>query len=748
MLNMFLRLAISSGLIALALILAQIGEIFTPMDNRILDLRFRIRGTINPHPDIQLLVISDEDFREYGPWPLPNQLMGDFVDAVSSFGARAIVLDAIFSRPTAGKGDSYLRKASQNSGRVYYPLRFSPYQEAISLEDSSVSPRIIRHSLEQLQPGDQILPMKGLQTLLLPGLDTVAKSLGFVYVEPDEDGIVRRTPLLLSCNGMVFPHLGVQVWGRSERVDLRSLGISAHQLRIGKEAFFPLDGKARMSINWPGTWQDIPKRTFGSIMRSHHAIQQGRTPEIPQDSLKALKDKVVLVGTVDRSSYEFISTPMENQHPLLGLDFAILNTLFSRNAIHDASSSFVALLILSLSGLMVVLLRKQGLRYQIFAISATVFVVVMSQVLFQAANIALPISAIILNTTLLVLWHDLSTHYLDRKERMKVENMFARYLTKEVMDELMESPMWTEAGGRRVTVSVLFSDIRGFTSITESMDPRIVVEQLNEYLTVMTPVVFAHKGTIDKFVGDGIMAYFGAPLYPEQHAWRAVKAGMDMQKALHDLNHKWEREGKQPLNIGVGINTGSVIMGNIGTEQYMDFTLIGDSVNLASRLCSAAIANEVLISTSTYQEVYRNVVIEQSREIQVKGKVKPVRVYGIKDLLRTEARDKRRFERFDISMPIRIQRNESFGETAWLVDIGGGGFCCIASETWIQEELVWASLKLPNGIEIQSSRARIVHTDLIEEGLRIKAEFTEIADADREEIAKLARAYSDEGEFA
>lgn len=745
---MSLRLAISVGIVALVMILAQFGELFVPMDNRILDLRFRLRGNIDSHPDIQLMVVSDEDFREYGPWPLPNQLMGEYVDAITTFGARSIVLDAIFSRPTAGKGDAYLRKASQVSARVYFPLRFSPYQEAISLEDSSVSPRIIRHSLDQLQPGENILPMKGLQALLLPGLDTVAKSLGFVYVSPDEDGIVRRTPMLLSCNGMVFPHLGVQVWGRSARMDLRSLGISPYNLKIGKESQFPLDGKARLFINWPGNWDDIPKLTFGRIMRSYQAIKQGRTPEIPMDSLTQLKDKVVLLGTVDRSSYEFISTPMENQHPLLGLDFAILNTLFSQNAIHMASSSFVALLILMLSGFMYVFLRKQGLRYQVFAASATLFVVFISQILFEGANIALPLSAIILNSVILILWHDLSTHYLDRKERVKVENMFARYLTKEVMDELMDSPMWTEAGGRRVTVSVLFSDIRGFTSITESMDPKTVVEQLNEYLTVMTPVVFAHKGTIDKFVGDGIMAYFGAPLYPEQHAWRAVKAGMDMQKALHDLNHKWEREGKQPLNIGVGINTGPVIMGNIGTEQYMDFTLIGDSVNLASRLCSAAVANEVLISTSTYQEVFRNVVIDQSREILVKGKLKPVRVYGIRDLLRTEARDKRRYERFDISLPIRLKRDDNFGETAWLVDIGGGGFCCIASETWIQGETILSSLKLPNGIEIHAAKARIVHTDLIEEGLRIKAEFTEITEMDREEISKLARAYSDEGEFA
>ncbi len=533
---MSLRLAISSVVIALAIILAQVGEIFTPLDNRILDLRFRLRGNVAPHSDLQLVVISDEDFQEYGPWPLPNQLVGEFVDALSSFGAKSIVLDAIFSRPTPGKGDAYLRKASQTSGKVYFPLRFSPFQEAISLEDSSVSPKIFRHTLDQLQPGEVILPMKGLQALLLPGLDTVAKSLGFVYVAPDEDGIVRRTPLLLSCNDMVFPHLGVQVWGRASKTDLRSLEIAKYQLQAGKYTQFPLDGKGRMFVNWPGTWNETPKFTFGRIMRSAQAIKQNHQPEIPLDSLQLLKDKVVLVGTVDRSSYEFISTPMESEHPLIGLDFAILNTLFSQNAIQVAGTSFVSLLVVILSGIMFILLRKQGLRYQVLAASATLFVVFMSQILFQVAYIALPITAIVLNSIFLILWHDLSTHYLDRKERQKVENMFARYLTKEVMDELMDSPMWTEAGGRRVDVSVLFSDIRGFTAITESMDPKIVVEQLNEYLTVMTPMIFAHKGTIDKFVGDGIMAYFGAPLYPEQHAWRAVKAAMDMQKAIQDLN--------------------------------------------------------------------------------------------------------------------------------------------------------------------------------------------------------------------
>jgi adenylate cyclase len=178
-------------------------------------------------------------------------------------------------------------------------------------------------------------------------------------------------------------------------------------------------------------------------------------------------------------------------------------------------------------------------------------------------------------------------------------------------------------------VTVLFADIRGFTGMAENLEPQEVVDQLNEYLQTMTPIIFANHGTIDKFVGDEIMAYFGAPVYPEEHAWRAVKTAIEMQAALEELRRKWRHARRPDIRIGVGVNTGSVVMGNIGSSQYMDFTLIGDAVNVASRLCSIAEPGEVLVGASTLHQVADRVSVVRSRETTIKGRVHPVTVHSV-----------------------------------------------------------------------------------------------------------------------
>jgi adenylate cyclase len=742
--NMFRRLILPALLITIAMILADSVGLWNPIESRLLDVRFRLRGTIVPHPNLAVAVISSDEFKEYGPWPLPNEIQGKFIEAATNFGVGSVVYDAVFSRTTQPKGDVYFRKMVKQSARVHFPLRFSPFNEAIPIFDSLVPPGVRRFRHDKLVLQEGVIPMKGLQTLPLPGLDTVAKSMGFVLVKPDDDGTVRRTPLFVSSDSVVFPHLGLQVWARYLKVDMRTMALRPLSIAYQNDKRIPLDGHGQMLINWPGTWENIPKYSFLRIVKSYQQIMEGKKPLIPIDSMLALQDKILLVGVADPSSYESISIPFENQFPVLGMQFAILNTLLSGNSISSISLIARTLFLLILTMVLLFLLLRKNFWWHVGAVLLVAVTVVASQWLFQSFQIWMPITGIVVNAFLIILWYVISTQYQDRLAKNRVESIFARYHTKEVMDELIDSPMWTEVGGRKVMVTVLFSDIRGFTAISEIYDPKLVVEQLNEYLSVMTPIIFAHKGTIDKIIGDEIMAYFGAPIYPEMHAWRAVRAAMDMQTALIQLREKWKLAGKPDMQIGIGINTGFVIMGNIGTDQYMDFTLIGDSVNLGARLCSAATAGEILISSGTYHEVFRHVVVSHSRETTVKGKVKPVRVYSIASILETESRDKRNFERFEVSLPIRLWRADASNEAAWLVDIGGGGFCCIASGDWAKDEVVALALQLPNGIEIREAKARLVNTDIVEEGLRIKAVFVEISDPDREEIIKMARHFGED----
>ena len=204
-----------------------------------------------------------------------------------------------------------------------------------------------------------------------------------------------------------------------------------------------------------------------------------------------------------------------------------------------------------------------------------------------------------------------------------------RFLNAAIVEKILANPGEIHLGGENQTATILFSDIRGFTRMSEHMEPQAVVELLNEFFSEMTDLIFDSGGTLDKYLGDGIMAVYGAPLPKPDDALRAAKTAIEMQRALVHLNRDWENRGQQPLRMGVGVNTGAVTAGNIGSAKRMDYTVIGDAVNLASRLCANAAGGQILISESTYSLLNGGVPAQRLESILVKGKQTPVELYEI-----------------------------------------------------------------------------------------------------------------------
>jgi adenylate cyclase len=204
-----------------------------------------------------------------------------------------------------------------------------------------------------------------------------------------------------------------------------------------------------------------------------------------------------------------------------------------------------------------------------------------------------------------------------------------RFLSSNIVEKILANPDEVHLGGENQTVTVLFSDIRGFTRMSEHMEPHAVVELLNEYFSEMTDLVFDTGGTLDKYLGDGIMALYGAPIPKPDDARRATKTAMEMQRALATLNRKWEKRGQPPLHMGVGVNTGPVTAGYIGSDRRLDYTVIGDAVNLASRLCSNAAGGQILVSESTYRLLSDKIPAQRLPPIRVKGKEEPAEIYAI-----------------------------------------------------------------------------------------------------------------------
>jgi adenylate cyclase len=222
-------------------------------------------------------------------------------------------------------------------------------------------------------------------------------------------------------------------------------------------------------------------------------------------------------------------------------------------------------------------------------------------------------------------------YFVEGREKRKVKRLFGRYVSRDVYAQLLAHPELAELGGNRREMSVLFSDIRGFTTVTERGNPEEIVAQLNEYFSTMVDVVFRHHGTVDKFVGDMVMALFGAPVDDEQHADHAVQAAIDMVRELGALNRRWAASGMAQLDIGIGVNSGEMIAGNIGSASIMSYTVIGDNVNLGSRLESLnkEYKTRVIISDATRTRLTGAYDLRPLGDVVVKGKSRPVAIYAL-----------------------------------------------------------------------------------------------------------------------
>jgi adenylate cyclase len=225
--------------------------------------------------------------------------------------------------------------------------------------------------------------------------------------------------------------------------------------------------------------------------------------------------------------------------------------------------------------------------------------------------------------------------FMEERRARDIRRMFSSYVSKRIVDELIRDPSKAKLGGDRKEITVLFSDIRGFTSFSEKLQPEEVVSLLNEYLGAMTEIVFEHEGTLDKFVGDAIVALWGAPIGQPDHAERGVRCALAMIDRLKKLQDKWKAEGKHVIDIGIGINTGEMVVGNIGAPgKKMDYTVIGDNVNLGARLegLTRQYNNHIIISEYTYAKVKDAVQAKELGTVTVKGKQKPVVVYDVTGL--------------------------------------------------------------------------------------------------------------------
>ena len=621
---------------------------------------YRARAGSNPFPinsDIVLVEINDASIRDFAPafgrWPWPRAIHAMLVDFLSRGKPKAIAIDVLFTEQertstyeiagqsiTSRESDQALVDAVKRAGNVVL------LADAV---DPGLTGAANPAPAEWTAPPfrlDQRVEERPVITLPFAALADSAAAFGHNYLWLDPDGPARHATPFIRQGDRFMPFLGLAAVMTAERYRPDEVVLEADAIRV-RNGRIPLvrtrvnDGvsgsrdRSMMLINYRAPETDAEgRRPFAVyearyVLASEDAIQRGETPALDPS---VFKDKVVLVGVNTSGLVDVFQTPHgDSLMPGIQLHASIVDTVLSNLYIRQAADW--TRIGATFGGALAVGVASALLPFSAAATAALLIGGVwiwFCMVAFRGGtwvNMTMPVltvgAALFAGTAY--------RYFVEDREKRKVKRLFGRYVSKDVYSQLLANPDLAELGGQRRDMTVLFSDIRGFTSVTEKGNPEELVAQLNEYFTRMVDIVFRHRGTVDKFVGDMVMALFSAPLDDGEHAENAVNAAVDMVRELGELNRKWATEGRAQLDIGIGINSGDMIAGNIGSSAIMSYTVIGDNVNLGSRLESLNkdYKTRVIISDATRSRLKGRFDIRPLGDVVVKGKTRPVSIFEV-----------------------------------------------------------------------------------------------------------------------
>jgi adenylate cyclase len=619
--GIYIAIIVAAALSVLYLSNASFPEM---LEQKLLDLRFTTRGKIAPGPETVIAAIDEKSISKLGRFPWTRTVWARVVERLTEEGARVVVFDVFFPEPENVEADDLFQASIAQSGRVVLPLVFDIVGDSAYLESGMTGQHLddlIPSSYAVLRNSDEpfgIIPAK----MVLPPIlrfSSVAKSLAFVNMSPDIDGTLRWEMLAIKYRDEYYAPIGLQAARLYRELGDENMALDFHgSVQLG-EAAIPTDQYGRMLINYRGPGGTFPFYSVSDI------LDQTLPPGV-------LKDKIVLIGATAMGIYDLRVTPFSNNMPGIEKHASVVDNILRGDFLRRVETGVLPLIFLFALLLGVALPRLgAGTGAALFFVLFTGYLG-MVYYLFAAEgiwfNLVYPASALFFGYTSQTAYR----FFMEERRARDIRRMFSSYVSKRIVDELIRDPSKAKLGGDRKEITVLFSDIRGFTSFSEKHQPEEVVSLLNEYLGAMTEIVFRHEGTLDKFVGDAIMALWGAPVGQPDHAERAARCALDMIHKLKQLQAKWTAEGKYAIDIGIGINTGDMVVGNMGAEgKKMDYTVIGDNVNLGARLegLTRKYNNHIIISEYTYEKVKDIVEARELDSVTVKGKEKPVVVYDL-----------------------------------------------------------------------------------------------------------------------
>ncbi len=650
-------LLLGLGASGLALLL-QLSGLLVEVEHVVVDTMMRLRGDVPADSRVALVAIDERSIDAYGQWPWPRTRMAELIARLSEQGARVVALDVVFAersrvdeRVDLSSEDAALAQAFAAAGNVVagYYFRAGARPAAATSDGERGSPGNIRSAAFQQVMGD---PRCGFavpwREAWEPNLDALAQAAawqGFFSNERRPSGKLRSYGLVMAAGEAAcadepgcpaasfcgahayFPALALAAVkvATGETLQLEAASGRVPRLRLGERAI-TTDASGALTVNYRGARNRFPVYPVQEVLEGRIATG-------------VLAGRIVFVGATEPGIGDFQVSPYGVEIPGVEVHAHVADNLLNGDYLAEGfvqtGLSFLAVLLL---GPLVALLVSSSSRVLLGSLAATALLAAWPLCGFGAflaagwhlqatAPAAAGLGALVAALT----WQ---IGFVDREKR-RIKGVFERFVSKSIVDEMLRHPERVRLGGEKRVMTVLFSDIRGFTDLSERADPEQITRVLNRYFTPMTRLVIAEGGTLDKYMGDALMAFFGAPISQPDHAARACRAALAMRDKLPLLNRDWQRDGTLPpgveLGVGIGLATGEMSVGNMGSEEVFDYTVIGDTVNLGSRIegLNKMYGTAILVAEATAKVVAGAFLLREVDRVRVKGKKLPVTLFEV-----------------------------------------------------------------------------------------------------------------------
>lgn len=639
-----------------ALCFMSLFGLFDRFDFFFLDRAFNLRGHQDPHPSVAVIAVSQEDFEQGAPrWPWPRSLMARLVDELAEERPAVIALDIQYGRKTSS--ETLLTRDTFNEIQPYVYQALAGVALEIQRPEGVrvIGPgnvafdRIVQGAVSADAQDQELADAVGravdmgipvilaAQTISRSGVrglsrpyDALLESadgyLGLVGVRTDDDGVLRRyIPYGQDEDGAFVYGLALEAVATYLKTPLPSRPTAGGDVPIGNNIVVNVDNDGSFLVNFPG-----PPGT-------HFTVNAGEILDGRGDFVGTLQGKILFIGVSDPSVEDLFPTPFSGSERMAGVEFhASVASAILNNALISTTPRYQVLMIMVLLVLVAVVIgrfTRPVLGMLAVVVTAVALLSAWSSAFSQADHVlpvAGPLAALVAAYAVAIA----DRLRVERLSMLQARAMLSRYLPNGIVNQMLKESEAARLDARRAEVTILFADIRGFTAISERLPPEEVVRLLNEYLSAMTEIIFDHGGTIDKFEGDAILAFFGAPQRHDDDPKRAVRTALAMRNQLQNLQTRWTETTKVALEIGIGINTGSVMVGNIGSDRRMDYTVIGDAVNLAARLqeMTKEYDSSILISGEVVSKLDGGFSTRSLGEKSVRGRGRPVDLYEVSEV--------------------------------------------------------------------------------------------------------------------